>query len=324
MSKLARVKKAGVVGNGGFEATGVLTRYDLYRACVQDGERMVRFLRAVHGGKGKGQPRVLRDDFAGPAGLACAWASDSVEHVGIGVDVDAEPLGHAPVRGEIAQRVKLVVSDAEKCSARADVICAMNFAMCELHTRAEAIGYLRGVLGSLESGGVFACDIYGGVNAWVPGALVTFAEGPVGPGSKRVGKIEYHWQQKEADCVRGMVENHLHFKLGAAAAKKLGCEAKWTSAFVYQWRLWSIAELRDLMMEAGFGSVEVYAQMGDALDGAGGLHVKPVERGEELEEDYVVYIVGRKGAGKKQDKTTTPQKTTPPARGGRRSVDRER
>lgn len=292
---------------GGFEQTGVLSRYDLYRACVQDGGRMVRFLKAVHAAgagaesaRGRGQKggqaaRVLRDDFAGPAGLACAWASESAEHVGIGVDVDAEPLEHAPVTGEIARRVRLVKGDVTTCQEKADVIAAMNFAMCELHTRMEALAYLRGVLASLESGGIFACDLYGGVHAWTPGALVTFAKGPVGPKGEKVGRIEYHWQQKHADAVSGMVENHLHFKISAVAAKKLGVQATWGSAFVYRWRLWSIAELRDLMLEAGFAKVEVYGQMGEAVDDAGGLHVRPVEAGEELEEDYVVYVVGRAG-----------------------------
>jgi hypothetical protein len=63
---------------------------------------------------------------------------------------------------------------------------------------------------------------------------------------------------------------------------------------VYRWRLWSIAELREMMIDAGFAKVEVYAQMGEAIDDGGRLHVRPVESGEDLEEDYVVYIVGRK------------------------------
>jgi hypothetical protein len=64
-------------------------------------------------------------------------------------------------------------------------------------------------------------------------------------------------------------------------------------AFVYDWRLWSIPELRDAMAEAGFASTEVHDRLGDAIDGDGNLMVRPV-RGEELDDTFVVYIVARK------------------------------
>ncbi|HYD00508.1 MAG TPA: hypothetical protein VEB22_04720, partial [Phycisphaerales bacterium] len=67
------------------------TRYDLYRWCVQDAPAMCRFLAAAHGGR----PRLLREDFAGPAGLAAEWASLSSGHSSLAVDIDREPLAHA-------------------------------------------------------------------------------------------------------------------------------------------------------------------------------------------------------------------------------------
>jgi hypothetical protein len=70
------------------------------------------------------------------------------------------------------------------------------------------------------------------------------------------------------------------------------CEIR--DAFVYDWRLWSIAEVRDAMEEAGFASVEVHDRLGDAVDSEGNLYPRALEPGEELDENWVVYAVARR------------------------------
>ncbi|MBY0308103.1 MAG: hypothetical protein K2Q09_05115, partial [Phycisphaerales bacterium] len=97
-------------------------------------------------------------------------------------------------------------------------------------------------------------------------------------------RITYTWQQVAADPATGIVENRLHFAIGPR---------KWSSAFVYRWRLWSITELKDALTEAGFAAVEVYDRLGDAVDQHGNLRLKPVSPDNPLDEDYVVYLVAR-------------------------------
>ncbi len=235
---------------------------------------MCRFLIAAHGGK----PRSLREDFAGPAGLAAEWAALSPAHTALAVDIDRRPLAHAPA----SARLKKKVADALRCRDKADVIALFNFAAGEVHDRRRLVAYFRVLRASLNNGGIAALDIYGGANAYTPGSLSTFARVP---GTRR--RIGYTWQQVAADPDTGMVENHLHFTLGGK---------KWKSAFVYKWRLWSIPELRDALLEAGFAKVETYDRLGDAVDQNGNLRIRPVSpaQGRPLDNDFVVYLVARR------------------------------
>ena len=66
-------------------------------------------------------------------------------------------------------------------------------------------------------------------------------------------------------------------------------------AFVYRWRLWSVPELRDAMMEAGFRSTEVYDRVPEAADGEGRVYLSPV-RGADLEASFIVCVAGRRDA----------------------------
>lgn len=249
------------------------TRYDLYRWCVQDAPAMCRFLTAAHGRK----PLMLREDFAGPAGLAAAWADQSPLHNALAIDIDPEPLSHAPP----AARLKKKVADATRARDKADIIALFNFAACEIHDRPTLVAYFKRLRASLNPRGITALDVYGGANAFLPGSLSTHARVPGGGTQQKIG---YTWQQVHADPDSGMVENHLHFTLG---------KKKWPSAFVYNWRLWSIPELRDALTEAGFAKVETYDRLGDAVDQHGNLRIRPVSHERPLDEDYVVYLVAR-------------------------------
>lgn len=249
-----------------------MNRYDLYRACVQDAPATVRFLQAAHGRT----PRTLREDFSGPAGLAAEWASSHPRHRAVAIDIDPEPLAHAPA----APRLTKVVADATTARRKADVIALFNFAACEIHQRTLLLAYFKRLRASLNPCGIVGLDIYGGTNAFTPGSLTTFARIP---GSK--SRIKYTWQQRHADAASAMVENHLHFAIG---------KQTWPSAFVYKWRLWSIPELRDTLTEAGFTAIEVYDRLGDALDHRARLRLRPVSPENPLDDDYVAYLVARK------------------------------
>ncbi len=254
-----------------------LDRFDLYELCVTDAPRLARFLHAVHGRA----PQTIREDFSGTGALARAWAAVIPGGSATAVDRDPEPLARCRgVRG-----VRAIVRDAARCRAGADVIAATNFPIGYWHDRASLLRYFRAVRASLNPRGIFACDTYGGRDAF---ERLTITRRVRGPGGER---IEHAWEQRDADPAGAMVTDVLHFRVRNRGARR---DRVLRDAFVYRWRLWSIAEVRDALSEAGFSAVEVYDRLGDAVDHRGRLHVRPLRPGDPLDENYVVYVVGRR------------------------------
>jgi hypothetical protein len=251
-------------------------KHDLYELCVQSPKDLVPLLRAIHGH----DPKVLGEDFAGTAALSHLW----VERAGcsaIAVDFDEETLTR---RGE-HERITKHLSDVREVSDPCDLLFVGNFSIGYLHTRAELVEYLTHCHKRLEaSGGVFVCDTYGGESAFTLGGV--HRAHPM-PGGKL---CRYTWEQHAADPTTGMVTNLIHFRVERAGVIEFELE----DAFVYEWRLWSIPELRDAMVEAGFRETQVYAKLADAVDDEGNAYVMPVEDGEEeLEDSYIVLVVAR-------------------------------
>ncbi|MBS0195937.1 MAG: class I SAM-dependent methyltransferase [Planctomycetes bacterium] len=257
----------------GARSQPALTRHELYELCVTNASAMARFVHAVHGQS----PRVLREDFCGSAALARAWAG--AYGPAIGVDRDGEPLRACAT----AARLRLVESDVMRAKDRADIIAATNFPLGYWYTRQGLIAYLKHARACLKRRGVFVADMYGGADAFVCSRTVQRLRGPNGE------KVEYEWEQREANAATGRVRCAIHFRVTARGRKV----AVLRDAFEYDWRLWGIPELKDAYLEAGFRSVEVHDRLGGAVDHTGALHVRPLDDDEALDENYVVYVVGR-------------------------------
>ncbi|MFM9956529.1 MAG: hypothetical protein ACKVZJ_00495 [Phycisphaerales bacterium] len=274
-----------------------VNRYDLYELCVQAPEMEAAFLRAVHGKS----PRVLGEDFCGPASVARAWCASNEDASAVAIDNDPEPLEHAVARAvehddthglSISERIKFKEQDVLAAKDKADVIAALNFAVCELHKRRWLMTYLRSSLYRLRAGGVFVADLYGG-----PGAFELGVTDKAVPSEG--GVLKYRWEQRRADPFSARVENAIHFVLPPGAGRGTEKARTFSDAFVYDWRLWGVSELREAMLEAGFARTEVYTSYGDAMDGEGNLYVRPFSTDEaegdaaELEGDFVVYVAAR-------------------------------
>lgn len=256
----------------------MLNRYDLYELAVQAPKMQAKFLRALHAG----QPRTLREDFCGPASIARAWVALDPSRRAIGVDRDPEPIEHARAKAAedpaVAAGIRFEIADVRTCTARADIIAAFNFACCELTERGALLEYLRAARASLEPGGLLAVDLYGGARAFEAGRMSTDIDTPQ-------GRVRYEWEQRSADPITGRVENAMHFRLPDGR--------KMRDAFVYHWRLWSAPEMRDAMAEAGFASSEAHLGYGDAIDEEGSPVPTAHQPGQEIDGDFVVYVVGR-------------------------------
>lgn len=257
---------------------------DLYELCVTEPLRLVRFLDAAHGQK----PRVLREDFCGSGALARGWADSHRVRRSIAVDIDPAVLSLAAAHPRVAP----LVADAKRCDAKADIIAATNFPIGYQHSRAALLQYLKAVRKSLNRNGVFACDLYGGRDAFSPGKIIQMLRAPkAAPWNGEL--VEYTFEQRAADPISGLVLDALHFRVWKKTNKSKTPDFELKDAFVYHWRLWSLPELADAMREAGFKSVEIHDRLGDAIDSTGKLHLRPAGTENPLDENWVVYVVAR-------------------------------
>lgn len=254
---------------------GTFDKHDLYELCVQSPTHLAPLLRAVHGR----DPAVLGEDFAGTAALSYEWVKRAGARA-VAVDLDAEALGKHADHAMVSK----VVSDVQTVPDACDVLFVGNFSIGYLHTRAELVAYLRHARSRMSPGGVFVCDTYGGESAFLTGEVHR-------PHPMAGGHIcRYTWEQRHADPLTGMVTDVIHFRIERAGV----IEEEMFDAFVYEWRLWSVPELRDALAEAGFAKAEVYAKLADAWDDEGNAYVQPVMDAEdELDDSFIVMVAGR-------------------------------
>ncbi|MFN0243921.1 MAG: class I SAM-dependent methyltransferase [Planctomycetota bacterium] len=259
-----------------------MDKYDLYELCVQSPTELIPLLVAAHGG----DPRVLGEDFSGTALLSRMWSASSPLRSAIAVDHDAAVLARA--RG--APRVTCVtgdVRDATRPDAHgADVIFAGNFSIGEIAERPELLRYLRHCRARLHADGVFVCDTYGGSTSLRPGALERARFAPDG------ARVRFTWEQRAADPLTARVVDALHFRVERAGEVVLDLP----DAFVYRWRLWTVPELSDALLEAGFRDVEVWKDLCGPDDGpprSVQLDEPPVRRGKSTDDGFAVCVSGR-------------------------------
>lgn len=276
----------------------MLDPFDCYELCVQSPRHIVTFLRAVHGN----EPVVLGEDFCGTAAVSRRWCTDSTTRGetarAVCVDIDAKSLDRAAMlsRADGTERnIDFVCADVLQPlrpppnplppGEGADIVFVGNFSIGYIHTRPALIDYLRRSRERLSrgaagfGGGVFVCDTYGGAGAFRLGGIERTHP------SRGRELIRYTWVHEEADPITAMVTNAISFRVSLDG----DIIAEYPRAFVYRWRLWSLAELREAMFEAGFVSVEVHKD----VNLAPGEPPRPITDPRDLGDDWVVLVVGR-------------------------------
>lgn len=258
-----------------------MDKHDLYELCVQSTADLVPLIAAIHGGA----PCSLAEDFAGTAALSHAWVESHPHRSAIAVDLDADALAKHGQNGCIAKHA----ADVRTIADPADVLFVGNFSIGYLHTRAELLAYLRHARSRLPTDGAFICDTYGGESTFLTGHV--HRPHPIPKSLDGIGGriCRYTWEQRKADPLTGMVTDVIHFRIEDAGV----ITEEFDDAFVYEWRLWSVPELRDAMMEAGFASTQVYAKLADAVDAEGNAYAEPVTDTDDLDDSFIVLVVGR-------------------------------
>ena len=134
------------------------------------------------------------------------------------------------------------------------------------------VGYFRKVYQGLKKNGVFFLDACGGYETNREMLEET-----------DYGKFTYVWDQSKFNPITGDYLCRIHFKFRDGSRMK--------NAFTYDWRLWTLPELTEMLTEAGF-KPEVYWE-GTGKDGEGNGIFKPSKNGE-ADAGWIAYIVAEK------------------------------
>ncbi len=224
----------------------------LYELAVQTPEAEVDFLAQRFRRLTGRRASLLREDFCGSAALCCAWARRHPDHRAIGVDLDPQVLAWARRRNlaqlpaGVADRCALVQGDVLRVRPpAADLIVALNFSYWSLRSRADLLRYLRRARAGLVTDGVLFLDAFGGYEAF----RVCTEERACTDGE---GAFTYFWEQASYNPIDGRLVCHIHFAFPDGSRLE--------RAFSYDWRLWTLPELRELLAQAGFSRVLCYWQ----------------------------------------------------------------
>jgi hypothetical protein len=102
---------------------------------------------------------------------------------------------------------------------------------------------------------------------------------------RRLHGFDYIWDQVKFDPITHEILCKIHFEFRDGTRLR--------NAFLYDWRLWTLPELRELMSEAGFEDVHVLWEGTDRKTGKGNGVFRRVRRGGD-EKAWVAYVMGRK------------------------------
>ncbi len=262
----------------------IADRYRLYELSVQCAEAEVSFIDAGFRRLRGRTPQILREDFCGTAAVCCEWVQRRKRNRAFGVDTDPEVLAWgrrnniARLPEDAARRLTLIADDVLTVDApRPDVVAAMNFSYWLLKDRESLKRYFRRVRASLKDDGIFFLDAYGGYDSH----RVITEERPV-QGDE--GDFTYVWEQEQFDPITHRLVCHIHFRFPDGSSLE--------RAFSYDWRLWTLPEIRELLGEAGFGRVIVYWQ-GWNTDGTADGNFQPVEQAEP-DAGWICYLTAEK------------------------------
>ena len=254
--------------------------HKLYELSVQCVESEIDFVDEIFQ-KLKGRKAVLlREDFCGTANTSCEWIRRRKTNKAIAVDLNEEVLawGHKHKVGKLtdkqAKRITLINDNVMTVdTGKVDAALAMNFSYWIFEDRPTMIQYFKKIYDSLVDDGILFLDAFGGYEAYQEMKERTEHD-----------KFTYVWDQESYDPVTGHCVCRIHFKFKDGS--------KINNAFSYEWRLWSLPELTEMLGEAGFKATVHWEGTDEDTDEGNGIF-EPVTKGE-ADAGWIAYIVAEK------------------------------
>lgn len=254
-------------------------RHRLYEEAVQCVDAEIDFVDETFQKLRNRIPRKLREDFCGTTNTSCEWVRRRPDNIAYCVDIDEEVLQWgrenkiAKLEDGAGERLHIIHDDVHNVSIEpVDIVLAMNFSYWMFKTRERMKEYFKKIHSGLVEDGIFFLDAFGGYEA--------FQEMEE---STRYNGFTYIWDQSKYNPITGECICHIHFKF------KDGSKMK--RAFSYEWRLWTLPEIQELLVESGFKPT-IYWE-GTDEDGEGDGVFTPTMEGE-ADAGWIAYIVAEK------------------------------
>ncbi len=252
----------------------------LYEQSVQCVEAEIDFVDAIFKKIRGRRAKFLREDFCGTANTSCEWIRRRPTNHAIGVDLNPEVLDWGrrhhveQLAPDQAKRITLVNDNVLTANTdRMDVVLAMNFSYWLFEERDTLLKYFKRVYHSLVKDGVFFLDAFGGYESYQEIREKT-----------KHDDFTYIWEQASYNPITGHCVCHIHFKFKDGS--------KIDKAFSYEWRLWSLPEITEILAEARF-KPQVYWEGTDTKTNEGDGIFTPTDQGT-ADAGWIAYITAEK------------------------------
>lgn len=228
-----------------------LDRHALYLASVQDPlSEIERISNLYHDIRGK-EATLLREDFAGTFALSCCWVQSNDKRQAIAIELDHSILDYgitnywSNLTDSQKKRLEYIEGNSISQSRSVDICVAFNFSYCLLHQRSDLIRYFSNIYQSLNSEGVLVLDTFGGSESEVENI-----EERVIDNNDYLEPFDFQFVLESFNPVDRMAHYHINFCYHDGE--------KIERAFEYHFRMWTLPEIRDALLEAGFSRVQIF------------------------------------------------------------------
>ena len=266
-------------------------KYALYRLSVQDPEHEVSMFRRFFKDAYGRWPKTLREDFCAAFAVCCEWVTREDDCVAVGVDLDPEPLDYGrkhylpALTKEQQSRVSLELENVLTTTTSAEVIAAQNYSFFIFKKRAEVLAYFKSVHETLAAEGVFVFDMMGGSAFYQDDLEEGRKVARRTPAARRDNPpFRYVWHQEHFEPVTADALFHIHFRFTDGSSLE--------KAFTYDWRLWTLPELLEILDEAGFSERHVYWETDDKDGNPSGNYRRSAAG--KADPAWLCYVVGVK------------------------------
>ncbi len=261
--------------------------HDLYQKSVQSPDNDMEFLSNYFKEFTGKVLRNFREDFCGTAYLSAYFVTQHAKNHALGVDLDWPTLNWgskhniSTLTTDQQQRVSLVNENVlDVRQPRVQMIAALNFSYMVFHDRATLLQYLTNAKESLDPDGLLIMDIWGGSESQV---LQEEAREIENSNDEKIGDFIFTWDQDTFDPMTHLYTTRIHFSFSD--------DSEIRDAFVYDWRLWTIPEVMELMAEAGFQDCHVLWEGTDPDTKEGTAIYERTDKGD-ADLAWIAYLVG--------------------------------